>query len=62
MGCGTGEVIFAYNSSVHRTTGFTRYFLMLAVEALIPSEILLGLPEIEATPAASAFSDTNSKE
>ena len=49
------EVMFAYNASVHRTTGFTPIFLMFGVEARIPSEILVGLPEIERNPAAYAF-------
>ena len=49
------EVMFAYNTSVHSTTGFTSYFLMFGVEARIPSEILVGLPEMERTPAAYAF-------
>ena len=49
------EVMFAYNTSVPSTTGFTPYFLMFAVEARIPSEILVGLPELERRPAAYAF-------
>ena len=49
------EVMFAYNTSVHSTTGFTPYFLMFGVEARVPSEILRGLPEIVRTPAAYAF-------
>ena len=49
------EVRFAYYKSVHSTTRFTPYFLMFVVEARIPCEILLGLPEIESTPAAFAF-------
>ena len=49
------EVMFAYNTNVHSTTGFTPYFLMFGVEAHIPSEILAGLPEMEHTPAAYAF-------
>ena len=49
------EVMFAYNTSVHTTTGFTPYFLTFGVEARVPSEILIGLPEMERTPAAYAF-------
>ena len=49
------EVIFAYNTSVHSTTGVTPYFLMFGVEARIPSEILVVLPEMEHTAAAFAF-------
>ena len=49
------EVMFAYKTSVHTTTGFTPYFLMFGVEARIPSEILVGLPGMERTPAAYAF-------
>ena len=49
------EVMFAYNTSVHTTTGFTPYFLTFGVEARVPSEILVGLPEMERTPAAYAF-------
>lgn len=39
------EVMFAYNSSVQSTTGFTPYFLMFSVEARTSSEIRVGLPE-----------------
>ena len=46
------EVMFAYNTSVHSKTGFTPYFLMFGVEARFSSEILVGLPEMERTPAA----------
>ena len=49
---GHTEVMFANNRSVHSTIGFTPYFLMFAVEARIPSEILLGLPEVERSPAS----------
>ena len=49
------EVMCAYNTSVHSTTGFTPYVLMFGVEARIPSKILVGLPEMERTPAAYAF-------
>ena len=49
------EVIFVYNTSVHSTTGITPYLLMFGVEALVPSEILIGLPEMERTPAPYAF-------
>ena len=49
------EVMFADNTSVHSTTGFTPYFLMFCGEARIHSEILVGLPERERTPAAYAF-------
>ena len=45
------EVWFAYNTSVHSTTGFTPYFLMFGVKTRIPSEIIVGLPEMERTPA-----------
>ena len=46
---------FAYNKSLHSTMGFTPYFLMFGEQARVPSEILLGLPEIERRPAAPAF-------
>ena len=49
------EVMFAYNTSVHSTTGFTPYFLMFGVEERIPSEILFGVPDMQRTPAAFAF-------
>ena len=49
------EVLFAYNRSVQSTTGFTPYFLLFGVEALVPSEILIGLPEMERRPAPYAF-------
>ena len=45
----------AYNTSVHSTTGFTPYFLIFGVEARVPSENLVGLPEMERTAAASAY-------
>ena len=46
------EVMFAYNTMVHSTTGVTPYFPMLGVEARVPTEILIGLPETECRPAA----------
>ena len=49
------EVLFAYNTSMHSTTGFTQYFLLFCVEALVPSEILIGLHEMEHTSAPNAF-------
>ena len=49
------EVMFAYNTRVQSTTGFTPYFLMYGVDARVPSEILVGLPEMERTPAGYAF-------
>ena len=49
------EVMFAYNRSVHSTRGFTPYLLMFDVEARNPSEILIGLPEMERTHAPYAF-------
>ena len=48
------EVMFAYNTSVNSTTGFTPYFLMFGVEARVPREIFIGLPEMEHKPAAYA--------
>ena len=49
------EVSFAKNICVPGTTVFTPYFLMFGLEARIVSEILVGLPEMERTPAAYAF-------
>ena len=49
------KVKFAYNMSVHSTTGFTQYFLMFGVEAHVPSDSLVVLPEMERTPAAYVF-------
>ena len=49
------EVIFAYNTSMHSTTGFTTYFLMFGVEARVTRQILVAIPEMERTPAVSAF-------
>ena len=49
------EVLFAYNTSVHSTTGFTPYFHIFGVEEHIPSDILVGFPEMEPTPAGYAF-------
>ena len=49
------EVMFAYNTCLHSTTGFTPYFLMFGVEARVTCEFLVGLPEMERTPAAYAF-------
>ena len=54
-GVGLNEVMFAYTTSLNRTTDFTQYLLMFGMEARIPSEILVGLPEIMRTPAAYAF-------
>ena len=47
--------IFAYNTSVHCTTGFTPYFLIFGVAACVLREILVGLPQPERTPASYAF-------
>ena len=49
------NVVFAYNTSVHRSTGFSPYFLMFGVEARVPSEILIGLPPLEDSPSSFAF-------
>ena len=49
------EVMFAYNKSIHSTTRLTAYFLKFRVETPIPNEILVGLHEMERTPAAYAF-------
>ena len=49
------EVMFAYNTSLHSTSGFTPDVLMFGVEARIPSEILVCLREIERTPAGEAI-------
>ena len=49
------EIMIAYNTNVHSTTGFTSYILMFGAEARIPSEILVSLLEIKRTPAALAF-------
>ena len=49
------EAIFAYNPSVHSSTGFTAYFLIFGGEARIPSEILVSLPEMERKPTAYAL-------
>ena len=49
------DVMFAYNTTVHSTTGFTQNFLMFGVEARILCEILGGLPENQSRPAAYAF-------
>ena len=49
------DVMFAYNSTVNSSTGFTPSFLIFGVEARIPSEILVGLPEMERRPAGYAL-------
>ena len=53
------EVRFAYNTSVHSRTGFSPYILIFGVEARIPREILVGLPEMEARQLlTTSFNDT----
>ena len=49
------NVVFAYNTSVHTATGFFLYYLMFGTEARVPSEIIIGLPPLEKTPASFAF-------
>ncbi|KAF0153184.1 MAG: hypothetical protein FD188_3384, partial [Ignavibacteria bacterium] len=53
------HVIFAYNTSVHSTTGFTPFFLMFGTEARIPAEIIVGTPKLENSP--SAYAQTHCK-
>ena len=49
------EVMLADKKSVHSTKSFAPYIVMFDVEALVPSKILIGLPEMECTLAAYAF-------
>ena len=49
------QYMFAFKTSLHSTMGFPPSFFMFGVEARVFSEILLGLPEMERTPAADAF-------
>ena len=50
------EVMFAYKTSIHSCTiGFTPYLLMFDVLACVSSEILIGLPKTERTPAPYDF-------
>ncbi|KAF0096477.1 MAG: hypothetical protein FD144_5878, partial [Rhodospirillaceae bacterium] len=49
------SVVFAYNTSTHTTTGFTPQLLMMGSEARVPSEVLIGSPDLEKTPAAFAY-------
>ena len=46
--------MFAYQS-VHSATDFSPDFLLFGVEARVHSEIRVGLPGMERTPAAFAF-------
>ena len=36
--------VYAYNTTVHRSTGYTPHFLTYGVEARCPSEVIVGLP------------------
>ena len=49
------DVMFAYNTSIHSTTGFTPQMLMFGGEARIPSEIIVGRSEKDQSPASFAF-------
>ena len=44
------HILFAYNTSVHSSTGFTPYFLMFGQEAKTPIEFVLGRPNELQTP------------
>ena len=49
------EVMFAYKRSVQNTTGFTLYFIIFGVDSRDPSVSLVGLPDLERTPAVYAL-------
>ena len=48
-------VVFGYNSTVHRSTQFTPYYLMFGADPRYPREILVGRPETDQTPASYAL-------
>ena len=49
------DVMFACDTSVRRGSGSAPNFLVFAVDARVPSEILVGIPQMERTPAAYAI-------
>lgn len=48
------KAVFAYNTTVHESTGFTAYRLMFGMEAILPLDTLLRL---ETTPSQRVGSD-----
>ena len=48
------KAVFAYNTTVHESTGFTPYRLMFGMEAILPLDALLRL---ETTPSQRVGSD-----
>ena len=40
---------------MHTALGFTAQFLMFEEEALVPSEVIVGIPQLEGNPSAYSF-------
>ena len=47
--------MFSYNTSMHTATGFTPVFLVFGEEARVPSEVIIGIPELERNPSPYSF-------
>ena len=55
------ELVYAYNSTVHASTGYTPYFLMFGRNPVLPIDHLLGITESETTTTVDEYLQKHKK-